>query len=362
MPRIKTKSLSRDNGYFASVNSGDGFISYFPEIFSNLDRLYIIKGGSGTGKSKLITDIANTAKAPNRRCMVEYFYCSADPSSLDGIIISDFYTKSRIGVIDGTAPHVTDPKYPGAYDEIINVGDFWDTDSLVAKKDKIFELIDKKTLLYRNVYRFLSISSQLLNEESKISEQALDKQKMLRAVDRIMKKIPIGTGYKEYYRLTDGITIQGIVHFDTFERKAETNYCITDNYGTAGAFINAIKEAAKQRDIPVFISTSPLYPSTPNAIFMPDNKISFRIGEPNPDDKIINIKRFCNNEILKNYKNRLRFLKNSSNDLLSGAVATLAEIGKLHNELEQIYISAMDFERKEEFTKGIIKKIIKPIE
>lgn len=355
MPRIKTKTLSKENGFFATVNSGDGFISFFPEIFSNLNRLYIIKGGCGTGKSKLIKDIAQNAVS--RGYSVEYFYCSADPNSLDGIIFSDSEKGTKIGVIDGTAPHVTDPKYPGAYDEILNVGDFWDTDSLIAKKDKIFEIIDKKTILYRNVYRFLSISSQLLNEEAKISEQALDMPKLQKAVERLMKKIPHGSGYKETYRLTDGVTTQGIVHLDTYEKMAETNYCITDYYGTACAFINAVKNAAKQKNIPVWISISPLYPSTPNAIYLPDTKIAFRIGEPNPDDKIINIKRFCDNEVLKSYKNRLRFLKNSSNDLLTGAVATLAEIGKLHAELEQIYINAMDFPRKEAFTLRVLKRI-----
>ena len=39
--------------YFAAVNSSRGFISFFDNIFAGRDRLYIIKGGPGTGKSTL---------------------------------------------------------------------------------------------------------------------------------------------------------------------------------------------------------------------------------------------------------------------------------------------------------------------
>ena len=90
----------------------------FGEIFSpdKLEKVYIIKGGPGTGKSHLIKSLAAAAKEKNYD--IEYFHCSADVNSLDGIIINDIKT----AIIDGTAPHVTDPKYPGAVDIIVNVG------------------------------------------------------------------------------------------------------------------------------------------------------------------------------------------------------------------------------------------------
>ena len=35
--------------YFAALNTAEGFRSYFSEIFGALHKLYIIKGGPGTG-------------------------------------------------------------------------------------------------------------------------------------------------------------------------------------------------------------------------------------------------------------------------------------------------------------------------
>lgn len=52
---------------------------------------------------------------------VEYYYCSSDTSSLDGIVLKH----SGTAILDGTSPHTTDPAYPGAVEEIINMGDFF---------------------------------------------------------------------------------------------------------------------------------------------------------------------------------------------------------------------------------------------
>ena len=39
--------------YFAAANSYEGFISFFDNIFNSekFDRIYVIKGGPGTGKT-----------------------------------------------------------------------------------------------------------------------------------------------------------------------------------------------------------------------------------------------------------------------------------------------------------------------
>ena len=48
---------------------------------------------------------------------VEFMHCSSDPESLDGLVIPAF----KVALIDGTAPHIVDPKNPGAVDETIHL-------------------------------------------------------------------------------------------------------------------------------------------------------------------------------------------------------------------------------------------------
>ena len=106
------------NKYYASVISDDGFESHFRDVFSpdKLERLFIIKGASGTGKSTLMRKAAHAAQ--KNGFAVDYILCSSDPLSLDGIIVD-----GRIGVVDGTAPHTMDTVCAGAFDELVDLGE-----------------------------------------------------------------------------------------------------------------------------------------------------------------------------------------------------------------------------------------------
>ena len=90
--------------YFAAANSARGFISYYASCFGGEDvrRVYIVKGGPGTGKSRFLGDVANAARAQEYE--VSYYYCSSDPLSLDGIVLSH-PRKGKIALLDGTPPH-----------------------------------------------------------------------------------------------------------------------------------------------------------------------------------------------------------------------------------------------------------------
>jgi hypothetical protein len=48
--------LSAKN-YFTSANSALGFVSFFEDNIKELNRLYILKGGPGTGKSTIMKNI-----------------------------------------------------------------------------------------------------------------------------------------------------------------------------------------------------------------------------------------------------------------------------------------------------------------
>ena len=113
----------RDNTYFGAANGYGGFRSNFNAIFSpeELDKLFIIKGGPGTGKSTLMKKIKERYSSS---ASIITILCSSDPDSLDGILIKK--NGVTIGIADGTAPHVIDAKYPGVIEEIVNLGDGFD--------------------------------------------------------------------------------------------------------------------------------------------------------------------------------------------------------------------------------------------
>ena len=89
--------------YFTCANSSQGFVNYFPSTLDQMEKIYILKGGPGTGKSTLMKKIGNHFLSRGQN--VEHIYCSSDAASLDGVVLCG----SKTAVVDGTAPHDTAP-------------------------------------------------------------------------------------------------------------------------------------------------------------------------------------------------------------------------------------------------------------
>ena len=89
--------------FFLGANSCEGFMSLYPQLQKEAPRrLYVIKGGPGCGKATCIRALTEALGGAE-----EVFHCSADPDSLDGAVAAD-----RV-ILDGTAPHVFEPTFPG---------------------------------------------------------------------------------------------------------------------------------------------------------------------------------------------------------------------------------------------------------
>lgn len=144
--------------YFAAANTYKGFESFFDEIFNTekLERIYILKGGPGAGKSTLMKKAALTAQS--KGLTPTCFHCSSDPLSLDGVVIKEIKT----AILDGTAPHVFDPKYAGAKEIIVNLGEAWNLESLARDCAEIVSLTSGKSKRYRAAYRLLDGAKALL--------------------------------------------------------------------------------------------------------------------------------------------------------------------------------------------------------
>lgn len=149
------------HSFFAAANSFEGFKSNFPKIFDGrkFDRIYILKGGPGTGKSTLMRKVGQSFEKFDLD--ITYVYCSSDPKSLDGVIIKKENT--QYAIIDGTSPHMTDPLYPGAVEVLVNLGEGFDKQSLSLQKERIIELNTLKSEAYKSAYKFLSLAGDIYN-------------------------------------------------------------------------------------------------------------------------------------------------------------------------------------------------------
>ncbi len=342
--------------FFAAANTEEGFYSLFPEIFSPeaLKRIYILKGGPGTGKSTLMRGVGFAAEANGYD--VEYDYCSSDTGSLDGVLIPAL----GIAVLDGTAPHMTDPSYPGAVERIVNLGDAFDFAKLERRREKIIEQISEKQALYRRAYRYLSAAGRMEREISELSAPAFLASKADAVIARLVSSMKRAARGGVSRRYLSAIGTQGYVSFDTLFRKADKTYAVTDRYGLGYLFMGRLRMALEGAGFAMTVCQTPLIRTRTEGIFVEGENVFFAVceeGRELPADKTINIARFISKEYLASHRGRLRFSKRCSASLMQGALEALAEAGRLHAETEKIYSSAMDFSKVDSLKNAIISEI-----
>ena len=150
--------MSVSKTYFGAANGYSGFRSNFTGIFSpNMyEKIFIIKGGPGTGKSTLMRRIEESYR---KKYDTTVMLCSSDPDSYDGVIVEK--GGKRVALVDGTSPHVVEPMYPGAVEEIVNLGDSFDYERLHSHRNEILTLSDSKRAAYKQAYDTLSIAGSV---------------------------------------------------------------------------------------------------------------------------------------------------------------------------------------------------------
>ena len=350
---LMRKNIQSDT-FFAAMNTGDGFKSYFYEIFGSLERLYIIKGGPGTGKSRFMREFGDEAE--KRGYFTEKFLCSSDPTSLDGIIIPSLST----GIIDGTAPHTYEPLLTGAKDNIIDLGRFWSIEALKKDLSVIENISKRKSRLYSVIYSYLKAIQSYDNIIESTVKEALDNKKMNTVAKKIAYTLGKGDIGERKVRMRTAISDSGIITLNTFAKKAKKRFSVLDTSGIGGIFLSVLLKETEKNGLSSTVSYSPLSPTLPDAIYYPDSNTAFYIGsESDYEETSINTRRFIRDEVLRPYKSKIRAINRLKKDALKEMFIDFTSVKRLHSELEVIYGSAMDFENKEKYTKEFITSIFK---
>ena len=360
MKNIKAAQYKKPhNSYFAASNGGNGFISYFDQIFENslFQRVYVLKGGPGTGKSSLMKKAAVICEELGHG--YEQILCSSDPESLDGIIIDK--NGKNIAIIDGTAPHVREAMAPGAVDEIINLGSSWDESMLVQKRDSIIRLINEKKHTYTSAYTFLKCAYVLTSRKQELIRACIDEEKLKKAIARLLT---IKTGdvktTKIKYKLKNAISVNGPCQSNVYEQSYKETIAVYGAHGSSFAVFDEIKKQLTDRVSSLTISPTPLCKYTLDAIGIEDmGRSFFDSGKEHYDKdiKAINSERFLNQTKLKEIKPELRMLSRQCEDAMDNAYLMLTKAKDAHFKLEEIYVEAMDFTKKERMETELFDKI-----
>jgi len=333
------------NTYFSAANGFSGFRSYFPDTFNpkNYERVFILKGGPGTGKSTLMKKMLKSFEGPTYH--VEAILCSSDPASLDGIIIEK--EKQKIAVIDGTAPHQTDPKLPGCVDEIINLGSAWSCEYLIAHREEIEKLNTKKAEHYKRAYNFLHLGGNFFECISRIVNRAYKKNDSQLINDILYDIKHINSGSIEKVRLLSCFGKNGYKRLDITSFTGKHNISVSGRYGSEFIFMNHLLHRAKNIGTKYIRYPSPYSDELTEAIYLEESDTFILCGDDFSD--VIDSSAFLSEYVLGDNIEGIDYCYKEFENVTQLSEKEFMSASESHFALESIYTAAMNF--------GIIKDI-----
>ena len=332
--------------YFAAANSYNGFISYFDRVFDSkeYDRIFVLKGGPGTGKSSLMRRVSEYFSQNN--FYVEEILCSSDPSSLDGVI--GLKNGHKFAIIDGTAPHERDAVIPGAIDEIINLGGSWDERWLIAKKAEILNLTKEKKKAYETAYNYLKIAGKCDEISSAVISDKFDIFKAKSKAESVLSDLITEENGEIKTRLLSSFGRHGKYDIMPCESIFDARITVSkDGY----LFLKYCADFLKQNRVDITLFPSPLCPKKLDALLLNNTKLLIQIS----DKAEIKTEDFIGLSPLDN--ERIRVAKERHDELLTEAARWFKIAAEIHASLEDIYSSAMDFTKNDVLLSKITAKI-----
>ena len=352
---------------FPGGNTSQGFFSYYDYILrqEKAVKIFCIKGGPGVGKSTFMRKIGY--EMLDMGYDVEFMHCSSDSNSLDGVVIPSI----NVALLDGTAPHVVDPKNPGAVDEIINLGDFWDEDGIRKNKEAILEANKEVGRTFRRAYRYLKSAYSIYQDNEEIVESCcVDKAKVNEVSEKLMKELFGDKGIASYEgkdrRLfASAITPKGLVNYLHTLINTDRAYILKGMPGTGTQrVLQKLKEAALERGFDVESFYCALNPNKIEHLIIPDLQISFTTSNlyHNVDikDSIeINLDEYLFSSQLEKYREIIESNSANFDHLLDIVIKTISKAKKIHDLLENYYIPNMDFVSVQECFEDTLSMVLK---
>lgn len=345
--------------YFLGCPTPAGFETHLgDDIKSGKYFTYIIKGGPGTGKSTMMKRLAAMLSDVDS---AELYYCSSDPDSLDAIV----FKKLGVIFVDGTAPHVFEPTYPGAREKLLDLGRFWDSSALMSKADEIVALSDENRRLHSRAKRYLGAVCSISDDILSAGEAAMLKDKLdsfsKRLASKLFPKTSADAGKIKLRQITS-VTPKGVITqeaaFEGYEKFAIADPCLA----VTDALLKNLSTLASDAGYDVIVSKNVFLSGTVyEHMTVPKLKLAFVSSDTADAEgvKKINALRFYDRMLLRERKKRIAFNSGAKRELSYAAVEALSRAKTVHDELEARYIEAMNFDEIERLTEDLAEKLLK---
>lgn len=335
---------------FFGGNTPDGFYGIFGDILflDEAKKIIYLKGSSGSGKSTLMRKVA--AVFEQQGIAVDYIHCSNNVTDLDGICIRE----KGVCMVDATAPHVCDPAVPVAIDEIFNLADFIKRDQVREHGGMLLKLQGQKKPYYRKAYRYLNAACKIYDNNRDINQQALN-QVTLRAAIEAEAGLFAGTPLSDRpgrnrNMFASAVSPQGMVSF--LDDLAEGKQIIAlkgENGMGMEQMLTAVRDMANSRGYDTESCLCTLDTDKTDHLLIPELELAYITLNDYHDtklkiDRVIDFEQFCDLNWLEEYRGEKQYNKKIFDELLDKSMNMMNAQKVVHDEIEKIYVSSMDFQ------------------
>ena len=331
---------------FPGSNTSAGFMGFFEDLRAKAQRTVILKGGPGVGKSTLMREVAKHFEAQGTE--VWYYHCSGDPDSLDAVSAP----AAGYLILDGTAPHIVDPRLPGARDGILNLGVCLDEKQLAAQAGEIETCNRQISACYAQAYRCLAAARALRGDAAAVYDAALSK-KARRALEHDLLALLPAAPQGDLTRVfAQAITWKGVLQ-EIDSILTDTVYCLDVPWGfDVHALLLPLLDAAGRGGLARIAYHDPLdagclaHAAVGGAVFTTAVMVDAPLFTPELDAAV-----------LRAESARLAFDRAVYDLTLNQAVEALAQAKQRHDSLERYYIDAMDYARLDEIKADFLARL-----
>jgi len=353
--------VGKIRSYYAGGNTAKGFHSLFEEVLKDLQKIFILQGGPGTGKSTLMKKIGEYWAEKNYQ--IEYLHCPLDNSSVDGVIIVEL----QVGIVNGTSPYVIEPKAPGAVEEYVNLGEGWNASKLAEQKDQILQLTMQKNNATQVAYERFAEALSIHDNWEKIYIDAMDFQTAdlltRKLVSQFYGNMTLNKQSRVKHRFLGAATPEGAVDYvPNLTEDVAKRYFIKGRPGSGkSTMLRKIALEAETRGFDVEIYHCGFDPDSLDMVIVREIGVAIFDSTapheyfPSRDgDEIIDMYGTViasgTDEI---FEEEIKKHKTSYKNMMDEAIGFLAEASTYNQALEHIYTNAMDFEKVNELTEHI---------
>lgn len=344
-------------------NTYKGFYSFYDYILDQKDakRIIIIKGGPGVGKSSFMKKLGEAMI--ERSFDVEYHHCSSDNNSVDGVVFSEI----GVALIDGTAPHIVDPKNPGAVDMIIHLGDYWQEEKMIKNRDNIIKDNTEVGRLFKRAYGYLAAAKGVYDNIERNLNDATDFAKVNKVSGELIDEIfgdlifseKLG---RERHLFGSAVTPDGVKDYlETLIEPNERIFVLKGEYDCGKSeILEKIGKLAIDRGYDVEFFHNHFIPEKIDNIVIKDVNVAlttsskFDVGK----NRIFDMGRCLKEEILKEREKEIKLDNKKYRELIKLAVKNISRAKEMHDRMENYYIPNMDFKAVDLLRQDIFERIL----